>query len=234
MNRIGRGTVMLFLGLSVGRLVIDGRFGDFVQQRMRWPLAVATVVVIVLGLTDVVRGLRARDDQAQRRSVGPRVGWLLALPVLVLVTVAPTALGAAAADRVAPYRPTAGGSPDLLPEGDPFAMRVVDFARMAVWDDTGALEGRQVILDGIVVDDGTVPGGFVLARFLVSCCAADGVPIKIAVHGAGPGFVEDQWVRATVTLREQSAAAERDGIIEVDAVAIVPLDGAPDAPYETL
>ncbi len=233
MNRFGRGSVMLFVGLTVGRLVVDGGFGAFVQQRMRWPLAIATAAMIVLGLVDVVRDLRSDDESDDHRIVGPRVGWLLAAPVLVLIAVAPTSLGAAAADRVDSFEPARPDELAELPDTDPFAMRVLDFATAAVWDETGALEGREVILEGIVVNDGDLGGAFFLARFLVSCCAADGIPIKIAVHGADASFADDDWIRATVTLREPSPEAIEGGYVEVDAIEVVLLDEPPSSPYET-
>ncbi len=232
MNRFGRGSVMLFVGLTIGRLVVDGGFGAFVQQRMRWPLAIATVVMIVLGLVDVILALRS-DDTEETRSVGPRVGWLLAGPILVLIAVAPTSLGAAAADRVDSFEPTRPDDLTALPEDDPFTMRVLDFATAAIWDETGALEGRQVILEGLVVNDDDLPGGYFLTRFLVSCCAADGIPIKIAVHDADATFADDDWIRATVTLRERSPAAVEGGYVEVDAIGVELLDGPPASPYES-
>ncbi len=233
MNRFGRGSVMLFVGLTVGRLVVDGGFGAFVQQRMRWPLALATVVMVVLGLVDIVRDLRSDDDADDHRVVGPRVGWLLAAPVLVLIAVAPTSLGAAAADRVDSFEPARPDDFTELPDTDPFAMRVLDFATAAVWDETGALEGRQVILEGIVVNDTDLTDGFFLARFLVSCCAADGIPIKIAIRDTDASFADDDWIRATVTLREQSPEAIEDGYIEVDAIDVVLLEEPPSSPYES-
>lgn len=233
MNRFGRGSVMLFVGVTVGRLVVDGGFGAFVQQRMRWPLAAATVAMIVLGLVDVVRDLSGTDEENDHRAVGPRVGWLLTAPVLVLIAVAPTSLGAAAADRVDSFEPARPDDLAELPDADPFAMRVVDFATAALWDETGALDGRRVILEGIVVNDTDLDGGFFLARFLVSCCAADGIPIKIAVHDAEATFADDDWIRATVTVRAPSPEAIEGGYVEVDAIDVVLLDEPPAAPYET-
>lgn len=233
MNRLGRGVLLLFVGVTVMRIVVDGSFASFVQLRMRWPLGVAAAAVIALGVIDVFLGLLHDDAAEQRRAVGPRVGWLLAAPILVLMAVAPTALGAAAVDRVDSFRPTRPGELVDLPATDPFAMRVVDFTTTAVWDETGALEGRQVILEGLVANDDDLPGAFFLARFLVSCCAADGIPVKVAVHGADVAFADDTWIRATVTLREQSPAAIEGGYTEVDAIAVQALDGPPASPYES-
>ncbi|MEU5726238.1 hypothetical protein [Micromonospora sp. NPDC047738] len=36
-----------------------------------------------------------------------------------------------------------------------------------------------------------------LAHIVLSCCAADGVPIKIGLHGQVPQAPANTWVRAT-------------------------------------
>ena len=46
MNRIGRAAVMLALGGITTRLLLNGGFGWFVQQRMRLPLWGAAIVLL--------------------------------------------------------------------------------------------------------------------------------------------------------------------------------------------
>ncbi len=236
MNRMGRGVLMAYVGIVVGRLVLSGGFGDFVQERMRGPLLLAAAFTLLLGLSDILRGFQtAREDRD--RSVGPAVGWLLAAPLLVLVSVAPAALGAAAADRVDSFEPPppdeSDESPWVFPEEEPFELRMFEFVNAALWDDTGSLVGRQVILEGLVVNDPDVPDGFVLVRFMVSCCAADGLPLKVALRGSPQTFENDEWVRATVTLRPPpDGELDPDRIVEADIVTIVAIE-SPDSPYES-
>ena len=40
--------------------------------------------------------------------------------------------------------------------------------------------------------------GFTLTRFLVSCCAADGIPLQVDLHEVGQTFEDDTWVIADV------------------------------------
>ena len=228
--------LLVYIGLVIGRITWSGSFGFFVQQRMRWPLAAAAACVLVLGIVDVVGWLRERvDDQ---RSVGPVVGWLLAAPLLVLTSVSPTGLGAAASTRVDAFEPQPPQETDAwaLPAEDPFEMRMIDFVNHALYDEQRRLEGRQVILEGLVVNDPEVEDGFLLVRFVVSCCAADGLPLKVALRGAAEQFDDDQWVRATVTWRPPESDAPdavRSRFIDADVIDLEPIDDPPSAQYES-
>lgn len=235
MTSAGRAALLLGLGLIVGRLTVEGSYGNFVQQRMRWPLAIAALCMIVLGVIDLVRWLRAaREDEA---SVAPAVGGLLVVPLLVLMSVAPAALGAAAADRVDPYEPPPPDAPVwTLPEADPFEMRVLDFVNHVLYDERRGLEGRSVILEGLVVNDDEVPDGFLLVRFLVSCCAADGIPLKVALRGTPERFDDDTWVRVVVTWLPPEVPFGQPGApkyieAQIETVDIIP--DPPDSPYES-
>lgn len=249
MSRDGRAALMLCLGFVTLRLVYTGGFGWFVQQRMRWPLVAAAVVLVGLGTFELIAAWRAdaaaddgedteRHDGATRLA-GPAVGWLLGAPLVVLIAVAPTGLGAAAADRVDAYTPTEdeGGSWfEPLPEdGEPVAMRVTDFVNRALWDADRSLEEREVLLEGLVVNDDEATDGFLLTRFLVFCCAADGLPVQVAVRGIDQSYENDTWVRVRGVWRPP-ASGSYEGIdqprVELDAADIEVVPDPPDSPYE--
>jgi hypothetical protein len=95
------GTMALYLGRSDAALA-------YVKAGLQ-PLLVASGVVLVgLGLVAVAQG---GHDQHGDQPHGSRVAWLLALPPLALVLVAPPALGAFAASRQ-PIRPPPVIHPD--------------------------------------------------------------------------------------------------------------------------
>lgn len=236
MSRLGRAGLLLFVGALVGRLVIDGGFGWFVQQRMRIPLAIATVVLLLFGVYELIGS--ARNESEGAHTAGPRVGWLLTLPLLVLVSVAPTALGALAADRVDAFVPTETTSrfEELPATEQPFEMRVLEFVDRAAWDEERSLEDRVIRLEGLVVNDPEVPDGFRLTRFVVSCCAADGIPVQVTIRDTGRPLENDTWVVADVIWRPPEIPyQETEGIwiIEADAVSIRALVGVPKDPYES-
>ncbi|MEM9042482.1 MAG: TIGR03943 family protein [Actinomycetota bacterium] len=235
MTRAGRGMMLLAIALAVGRMTWNGTFGNFVQQHMRWPLAIAAVCVFVLGVVDIVGWARTEADDDP--SVAPSVGILMVLPIAVLIAVAPAALGSAALDRVDPFEPT---EPDddawVLPDDDLLDMRVIDFVNQALYDDEQHLEGRSVVLEGLAVNDDEFPDGFLLVRFLVSCCAADGIPVIVALRDAPQQLEDDTWVRATVTwIPPDIPYFDPDGPLyieaEIESLEVIP--DPPLSPYES-
>lgn len=239
MNRLGRATILLLMGTIIVRLVWTGGFGVFVQQHMRWPLLLAAIVLLILGLSESLAGSReeASDPASARRAVAPRVGWLLVLPFVVLLSVAPTALGAAAADRVDAYTPTESNVryEPLDASAGPVEMRVFEFLDRAVWDENRSLEETAVRLEGLVVNDPAVPDGFKLTRFMVSCCAADGIPLQVAVRDA-PAFPDDTWVVVDLMWRPPEVPynqLEGTWLVEADLIDITEVPNAPNDPYES-
>ena len=240
MNRLGRGAIMMCLGVVLGRLLWTGGFGWFVQQRMRWPLILATGMLLFLGGLECFRAINEERDapETATRSVAPSIGWMLILPLVVLLSVAPTGLGAAAADRVDAYVPTQQNNPfEPLPETGLVEMRVFDFLDRAVWDEDRSLEDRVVRLEGLVVNDPAIPDGFRLTRFSVSCCAADGIPLQVALRNTVAPLENDTWVTADVVWIPPSVPyieTEGEWIIEAEArsLEIAPA-GVPNDPYES-
>lgn len=265
MTRRAQGLLLLLTGLVAFRLVVTGTYDSYLQPAMRWPLISASAFLVVLGIgtafaeawredqgtapggDDPADALatpdgepdadhevhhRAGHDQEHR----PAVGWLLALPLAVLLLVAPAPLGADAAGRQEAYTPQieASAFPPLPAERDGAVdLRIGEFVDRAFWDRGGSLDGASVRLTGFVVHDDEVDG-FVLARFRIACCAADAIPIKVHVLTDGPRPPEDQWVEVVGTLVERPPT--RPGSDEIAAVEIeaTSVDEVPEpaSPYE--
>lgn len=233
MNRFGRAAVLLAVGVVVSRLVISGGFGWFVQQRMRWPLAAAGLVVLIFGIFELVKTTKDEDS-----AVAPAVGWLLVLPLFVLISVAPTGLGSSAANRVAAYVPPDSDAPFLEIDTSnlPVEMTLFEFLDRAVWDENHSLEGVPVLLRGLVVNDTSVPDGFKLTRFLVSCCAADGIPLQVTVRNSPQVLTDDEWVDVVVMWKQPSQPylqMPEPWVIEAEAVEVLVLEDPPSDPYES-
>jgi uncharacterized repeat protein (TIGR03943 family) len=104
-------------------------------------------------------------------------------------------------------------------------MSLLEFGQRAFDHGGTSFNGATVRLTGFVA--GGAPGGFRLARYQISCCAADAEPIVVRVVGtAGGSFPADQWV--TVTGRFRGPARDVP-VLAATGVAAIP---APNDPYE--
>ncbi|MFE9682718.1 TIGR03943 family putative permease subunit [Streptomyces sp. NPDC006285] len=162
----------------------------------------------------------------------PRVAWLLVLPLLALILVAPPALGSYSAMRTGTaLREQPWGFAEL-PPGDTVRLSLVDYAGRAAYDHGRSLENRRIKTAGFVAvgSDGTP----YLVRMALSCCAADGQPVKIGLTGRTPPVLRpDTWLEVTGTYTtKQTRDPVNDGIIPfLDITEARPVP-APRDPYD--
>lgn len=226
------GTISVLVGTVLLRLTLTGTYRRYVRVGMGPFLAVAGVVVLVLGVVTLVRALRqVRPAHDEHGHGADRVGWLLLAPIAVLLLVAPPTLGSYGVDRAATVDIRAGVSTfePLDPSSAPVSMTLLEFGQRAFDRDGASFEGVQVQLTGFAVgDDDTGGGGFRLARYQIACCAADAAPTVVRVVGLeGAPPPTDQWVTVTGT---HHPAGDAD-VPELDATTVVPIP-VPDDPYE--
>ncbi|MGX6608047.1 TIGR03943 family putative permease subunit [Micromonosporaceae bacterium Da 78-11] len=128
---------------------------------------------------------------------GHATGWLVCVPLFVLLVVPPPALGSYAAGRAGATAPSPAGrsSYSALPAADPAALTVRDYAMRAVWDHGRTLSGRRVVLVGFVA--ASVGDLWYATRLHIVCCAADAIPAKVQVIGSGRRPPTGQWVAVT-------------------------------------
>jgi uncharacterized repeat protein (TIGR03943 family) len=126
--------------------------------------------------------------------------------VLGLLLVAPPALGSYAAGQAGTALSNQQQLSDYppLPEGDPARITVLDYASRAVFDKGTSIGDRRVQLTGFVLQG--ADGQPILARIILSCCAADGRPIKVGMSGDAPsGLAADTWVEVVGTYTDRTA-----------------------------
>ena len=61
---------------------------------------------------------------------------------------------------------------------------MLEYASRAVYDNGTSIGGRTVQMSGFVIPG--QDGELMLARMIMSCCAADGRPIKLGMTGSAP------------------------------------------------
>ena len=223
MNRKTQGVLLLVAGLVALRLVVTRTFDSYVKLSMYWPLLLAGGVLVVLGFATSFRGAAEEDRATSGEPGGPdaadhadhhhgrglTIGWLLVLPLVVLLLVAPAPLGADAARRQEARAPVYLGTefPPLTASADGVAeLRITETIDRALWDSADSLDGTPIRLEGLVVHSDELPDGFLLTRFVLSCCAADAIPVQVGIVGGGRP-AEDTWVEVEGTVVPAPAVA---------------------------
>jgi uncharacterized repeat protein (TIGR03943 family) len=247
-NRSAQAIVLLLLGGAVTRVSLTDVYLRYVKEGLKPFLVAAGVLLIIAALVTVRKELRSKADNDADEALHdhgdgsphrePLVGWLLILPVLGLLMIAPPALGADAAARSGTALSKSAGTSELdlsyppLPAGDPAEITVYDYASRAVFGNGRSLQGRDVQLTGFVAAG---PNGEpLLVRMVLSCCAADGMPIKVGMTGNGPvGLAVNTWIQVV------GRYTERTGTDPVNDAVIPYLDvqtwqeiEPPRQPYE--
>jgi putative membrane protein len=242
-NRRVQGVVLLVVGGAVLRASLTGLYLRYVRAGLRPLLIMAGVVLIVAAIATLWYELRPsratqenqpeyeHDNRRGHAHREPRIAWLLLLPVFALIVVAPPALGSYAADQTgtALQRPP-GFAP--LPAGDPLQITIPDYATRAVYDDGRSLGGRRIEITGFV---SLGRGGPYLIRMVLSCCAADALPIKVGLSGQVPAALRSNaWLQVTGTYTNKQIKDFVNGgtipFIDVSQAKPVP---TPQNQYET-
>jgi uncharacterized repeat protein (TIGR03943 family) len=199
------GVMALYLGASDAALA-------YVKVGLQPLLLASGVILVGLAVAALLRYRRHQEgqpphgDEHGHGAYGPRVAWLLALPPLALVLIAPPALGAFAASRQSVQPPstdransTAGGDQSLFgplaPPGDG-AARAMTLAEYVLrhYEEPHTLAGVRVRLIGFVTPQEGGGEGYLLTRFAINCCAADGTALQVAVLGDPVPRAPDTWL----------------------------------------
>lgn len=265
MDERTQGALLLAVGGIALRLGLTDVALAYVKTSMQPLLVLTGVVLIVLGLGSIVRAFRSPEasEEAEEEAVdhaalhgyaavhgdgedelatevhehthGASVAWLLVLPLLALLLVAPPALGAFAAGRQ-PTRPPVTTQTSYPPLPDPVdgavPLTMSEYVFRALYDDDRSLEGERIRLTGFVTpnEDGE---GYLLSRFTLSCCAADATAVNVQVLG-DQDWPADTWLEVEGHWRPRPDADPGVPSLDpplLDAEASRPID-PPAQPYE--
>jgi len=222
------GTITMLVGAVLLRLTVTDTYRRYVKGGLGVWLTIAGIAIIALGLVTLVRALRRTPaDHGHEHDHGIGVGWLLLAPIAALLLVAPPTLGSYGVDRAANVKIKAGSGvfKKLKGGAPPLEMSLLEFGQRAYDHHGTSFNGAPVKLVGFVAGD--VDGGFELARYQISCCAADAEPIVIRVLGtSGDPPSRDQWVEVTGTFKPGGA-----DIPDLNSTSVVQIP-APNDPYE--
>ncbi|MFJ5708168.1 TIGR03943 family putative permease subunit [Streptomyces sp. NPDC093105] len=247
--------LLVLTGASLLRATVGSdMYLRYVKEGLRPYLVASGILLVLLGLAGIgaeaARRLRQpvlrRDasgrghwhDPADDHTAGhdghghdhggaTRVAWLLAVPALTLLFVAPPALGSYTASRDGAAARVERTAYEELADAPTTPMALEEFIGRSVYDSM-SLRGRKIRLLGFVTA-GKSPDTWYLNRLKLNCCAGDARTLRVEIHGVkAPG--DDTWVEVTGVWRAADVTAEHPVPI-MDAGALKPV-APPRNPYE--
>lgn len=234
-----RMVLLLALGAMLTVKAVTGGVLLYVNGLYTGLIFAAGVATVVIGYVAGLDWLARRDarptrhlhlgegDHAHATGRAEAVAFaLLAVPLLLGLLVPARPLGAAALDGRGEDASAASGQLRSLTalSADSSRWTLLDWAAaLAQTPDPRTLSGKPVSLVGFVSRAGE--GEFVLSRFVVVCCVADGNAVSLPVRGGG-AYGRDAWVRVTGTLAF-TPGGKAEPYIAATAAEPVPVPGQP-------
>lgn len=237
MKRETQNILLILLGGALVKIAVNGDYLRYVKPAQQPWIVAGGAVMVLLGAVAIARDLLARravplDHDGHSHSARP--AWLLLVPVLAVFLVAPPALGADSVIRTEARVPASAAAANAaafppLPAGDVIPLPVNEFVSRAGWDAAGTLNGRTVSLTGFVVH---TEGRTLLARLVISCCAADAFPVTVRLRGGEAGHLaSDAWIQVTGRLVPGTATKDNSYTPDFTPDSVTPAP-TPKDPYE--
>jgi uncharacterized repeat protein (TIGR03943 family) len=248
--------LLVLLGGALLKISLNGTFLRYVKPALQPWLILSGTIMVVLAAVAIISDIRRARRQAAAESSravshghshsgsghdhshgSARSAWMLLAPVMAIFLIAPPALGADSVDRAGGRTVASQQRQDQviktqfppLPGGAPLRMKMADVATRAAWDATNSLNGRTLALTGFVVHQN---GELYVARLVITCCAADAMPVKAQLTGPGlDSLADDQWITVTGKVKPDSAM-RADNYVPIFETTSVHKVGTPEDPYE--
>lgn len=179
----------------------SGETARYLGPRTQWLVPFGGIALALAALAH--SRAPGSGESRTRLSIGDVAGFgVLLVPMAAGLLLANTQLGALAASKKLTAR---GIDPSALAELASRNASVVSFAQVKVAEhnrkfasETGIGPGRDVQLVGFVLHGARHGrGSFQLARFYITCCVADSVPIGVTIDPAdphAPSYGRDDWL----------------------------------------
>ena len=250
MRRLVQAIILLLFGVALTKLAVSDSLELYVRPAARPWVGLAGLAMLGLAGWNLLHGPtapEAEDVEYEAGVAGLAAGaagslphgdghdhgpaspamWLVLAPVVAVLVIAPPALGTYTAEHAPPVRASAAGhSVALSPRSGPEAMSMFDFLVLSSTD-PAALRQQPVLLTGFVLH--SHPGGFTLARLVITCCAADASTASASVRFAGPAPADSGWVQVAGSFTSTAADANQTPNLKASSVTAI---GQPANPYD--
>jgi putative membrane protein len=205
---VGRVVVLLAWTVFFVWLYVSGEMSRYLGPRTYW---VVPFGAITLALATIVSSRTLRTADPRPMSWREIAGLLVLLvPMLAVLAVPRPDLGSLAASRKSQAGGIAAGvTQPVSSDSDEISFLEISYSQESAEyaAAVGAVDGAEVDLTGFVSSAEELPGGtFGLARFYVSCCAADAIPYTAAVdpgETSGASHEPDTWLHVSGTLERR-------------------------------
>jgi uncharacterized repeat protein (TIGR03943 family) len=240
---------LLLLGLFLFLMgkVINNQLLWYINQRFVILAQIGTVFLAILGqrLFTQVQLERARqqaEDQEYEHhhdhdhDHAPAAAnlWIMLIPLLigVLIPAKPLDSSAVSAKGITTSSALVSSqSSAQLFETESEQRNVLDWVKIFYFEkDLNPFIGQQASVVGFVYRDESLPKGqFIVSRFILSCCAADGYAVGMIVDSPEANSLEpDTWVKVSGPVDVVSFQGNPSPLIHAETIEVVP---QPDQPY---
>ncbi|KDN22727.1 TIGR03943 family putative permease subunit [Amycolatopsis rifamycinica] len=238
MKRETQNILLILLGGALVKIAVNGDYLRYVKPAQQPWIIAGGAVMVLLGAVAIVRDLVASraavPHEHGEHAHSARPAWLLLVPVLAVFLIAPPALGSDSVIRTEARAPSTAAAANAaafppLPVGNVVPLTVNEFVSRAGWDAAGTLNGRTVSLTGFVVH---TEGSTLLARLVISCCAADAFPVTVRLRGGeADHLASDAWIQVTGQVVPGTATKENSYTPDFAPASVAPVP-TPKDPYE--
>lgn len=203
--------ILFGMGIYLALLIATGNLDNYINQRFAWLVVVGALLFIVLGLTTLHSSLNPVRSGHDHHHHHYHITWdillVAAFPLLLAILIPSRALGIEAVNGGVSFNPVGVAGVTR----NPLDRNILDWLREFDRASTPAqFNGTAVDAVGFVYREPIHPaGGFMLARFTMSCCVADAFPIGMPVIAAGADeFAAGEWLRVAGELKATTFGPE--------------------------
>ena len=241
MRRETQNLVLLLVGVSAVMITVTGNYTRYVKPGLLGWLVAAAAVLLILALAAMIRDIRQGPQHHQHHhddghlgghSHRGRVIWLLVVPIVLLIFIAPPPLSPQAAAPVAVTSGKVIRRPfPALPAGRAPTVPLPQVLMRIATDSTDGLHDRLITVTGFTMKDGDHVD---LAKIVIICCAADAQLARLSLAGpaarAADTLPDNTWVSVEGTVPPGQHYSGTASIPVLEVSSVVPIT-PPSNPY---
>ena len=235
---------LLLLGLFLFLMskVVNNQLLWYINQRFVILVYIGVVFLAILAwrLFTETRQVREQVDEHEQHDhdhdhmPAPFNLWIMLIPLLIGVLIPARPLDSSAVSAKGITTSSAlisSQSSSRVFETESEQRTVLDWVKIFYFEkDLSPFIGQPAGVVGFVYREDSLPDGqFLVSRFIISCCAADGYAVGMIVDSPqAASFEQDTWVKVTGPVDVTTYNGNPSPLIHAEAIEVVP---QPEQPY---